>query len=136
VVISSNYKFVLGMVFTIAGSLFVYKSCTIGVPNISGLGTLDLKKPAFKPKVTTKVDTTTTIVSSPGGTTTTTIVDKTIVDAPRRLRIDIGIATDGLQPKAAPIYDLGVSYRIFDHVWVGGAVYSDKKVGLRVGVEL
>jgi hypothetical protein len=126
------------VVFTIAGSLFVYKSCTKLPENLPGLGNI-VPIIGGKPKPTTHNNTTTTTTTTvkPGETTTTTvIIDKTVTNPARRLRIDIGVATDGLQLKAAKVYDVGISYRIFDHVWVGGAVYSDKRVGLRVGVEL
>ncbi len=131
-----NYIFVAGMVVTIAGSLFVYKSCTTEIPNIGPLGTLISNNVTIKPKPTTQVNTTTTTVVKPDGSTTTTVIDKTVINAPRRLRIDVGMSTPWLQPKGPQTYDLGLSYRVFEHVWVGGTVYSDKKVGLRVGVEL
>ena len=132
-----NYLFVLACVICIAGGLFVYNSCKTLPQNIPIVGNIvpSLGKP--KPTTHNNTTTTTTTTVKPGETTTTTvIVDKSVTNAPRRLRIDIGVATPWLTPKGPQTYDLGVSYRIFDHVWGGGAVYSDKKVGLRVGVEL
>ena len=135
----SNYKYVLVIALTIAGSLFVYKSCTTDIPSIPGLG---IKVPSIggpaKPTVHNNTSTVTTVVTKPNGETvaTTTIVDKTIVNPPRRLRIDLGVSVPYNDVKGAQTYDLGLSYRIMDHLWVGGAVYSDKKIGLRIGVEL
>lgn len=134
-----NYIYVATMTLTIAGSLFVYKSCTTGVPSIAGIG---IKVPIIggpaKPTVHNNTSTVTTVVTKPNGETvaTTTTVDKTVVNPPRRLRIELGAAVPYNNIKAAPTYDLGVSYRVFEHVWLGGAVYSDKKVGFRIGVDL
>ena len=134
-VIPSNYKYVLVMGLTIVGSLLVYKSCTTDIPNISGLG---IKVPIIggPAKPTVHNNTTTTVVSKPDGTTTTVIVDKTVTNKPRSLRLDLGVSVPYNDVKGAQTYDLGLSYRIMDHLWVGGAIYSDKKIGLRIGVEL
>jgi hypothetical protein len=131
-----NYMFVAAMTLVIAMFIFVYKSCSVDVPNIGPLGTLIPNNATIKPKPTTHVNTTTTTVVKPDGSTTTTIVDKTVINAPRRLRIDAGMSTPWLQPKGPKTYDIGLHYRILDHVWLGGTVDSDKNIGVRVGVEL
>ena len=132
-----NYLFV-GFWVAVIATLFVYKSCSDGRLQC-GLPTTQDVIEQLKPKPTTHNNTTTTTVVKPNGTTTTVIVDKTVTNAPRQYRLDLGAAMSLDGEKDSTIYDLGFSKQWMDHAWIGVVGYfQDSNLthyGIRVGVE-
>ena len=125
-----NYLFVITVVGVVVSGILVYK--TVTPPQLTSSVVSSVLS---KPKPSTKVDTVTVIRITPDGTSTTTITDKTTVNAPRKNRVDVGVSIPYNDIKGPKVYDISLSRQVIENVWVGGTVFSDKKIGLKVGIE-
>jgi hypothetical protein len=130
-----SYIYVASVVGIIAVGILTYKFVSFSIPD-----GVKSKESTQLSKMKQKLKKVTTVKEKPDGSKDTTIVEELdIVNTKpviRKHRLDATIKRSYDRLLEQPnVYEATYSYRVFENIWFGLGVGSDKTVHIRTGVE-